>query len=179
MMKRLLPLLAGLLLGGCQTTHSLAPAQPDYGQAQFPPVAVVSSGDLPDYRVRNLLRATGQFERIDPAPLGADAYTVLVRNQSSIGKPSGLEQALLVLDSATLFLIPMPAQVDSSFEITVMHGKKTLKQYSYRNHSSSFFQLFHPVGPVQEEHLKRVVDSFVADLQHDGVLKAPVNGIAL
>ncbi|KAE9648286.1 hypothetical protein EJA70_02400 [Pseudomonas sp. PB103] len=148
-----------LLLGGCQTTHSLKTPEVDYSE-RLPAISVNVIG-LPSWMLRDELRHRGTFDEVK-AGRSEDGYNVLVIANSNIG---GL-QPQMFLSALTMFIVPVPVSWDSTVVFSLSHGKEVLGVYAVNNHSSAWRGLVNPSGG-QMEHVRLISDAFIAQVLKD------------
>ncbi|NBF04477.1 hypothetical protein GV819_19535 [Pseudomonas sp. Fl5BN2] len=172
MRTRLLLLMVLMLgLGGCQTSHSLKPAEVDYQQS-LPAIKVSVIGPIPGGLIRNELRRRGTFEQVLDG-YSADGYNVIVvANSDYFGWqniPLGLLSAL------TLFIVPAPATWDSRVIFHVSRGEQPVAKYLVSNHTRSWRGWVNLDGG-QYQHVQRITDDFIAQMLRDPIFKpkAPV-----
>lgn len=160
-------------LGGCQTTHSLKPAEVDYRQS-LPPINVSVIGPIPGALIRNELRRRGTFEQVLDGH-SAEGYNVIVAANSDYfgwqNIPLGLLSAL------TLFIVPAPATWDSQVVFHVSRGDQPLARYLISNHTSSWRGWVNLDGG-QYPHVQRITDDFIAQMLKDPIFK-PMPAAAL
>lgn len=168
---RALGLAAMLALTGCQTTHSLKGAQPDYDQEPMPTLYVMAQGNVSGALVRNKIRASGMFQRIEDGQAPADGYTVQVSTHSNLNDFQNYP--LFLLSALTVFVLPVPQELDSQFEFKVLRGEVPLKTYSYHNQSKYFLSILNLGDKSKDEHLRYLIGSFVSELQRDRLLEKP------
>lgn len=153
----LFSLLLGVLLSGCQTTHSLPQPEVDFSRP-LPAVHVSVVGDIPDYEIRNDLRRRGTFEQVLEGH-SEDGYNLLVKSSSNYMGFHNLPT--MFLSAFTLFLVPVPISWDSEAVFVISRGDRRLGAYYVANHTDQYRNLF--VGTSgRDEHIQRLVDVFIA-----------------
>lgn len=164
-------LLASVFLSGCAATHTLPPTELRYGESYLPPIHVMSNDPLKGGEIRNSLRATGMFEDVLAGQAPADAYAVRVQVAQERDHAAF---PLVLLSAVTLFLLPLPSDADTRLDFTLLKGERTLKRYSYENHTRAYFWLLDRGDEANAEHLRRITRSFARDVQQDGLMSAEV-----
>jgi hypothetical protein len=161
---KVLFLLLVLLLGGCQTTHTLKAPVADYSSQQLPAISVNVLG-LPSWMLRDELRRRGTFEEVQ-AGTSNGGYDVQVIANSNIGslKPQ------LFLSAFTLFLVPVPVSWDSKVLFSISHGKEVLGVYLVNNHTESWSGAFN-ANSGQSAHVQLLADTFIALVLKDQPFK--------
>ncbi len=154
-------------LGGCQTSHSLKPAEVDYRQT-LPAIRVSVIGPIPGGLIRDELRRRGSFEQVQQG-FSADGYNVIVMADSDYvgwqNIPLGLLSAL------TLFIVPAPATWDSHVLFHVSRGDQPLAKYRVSNQTHSWRGWANFDGG-QYQHVQRITDDFIAQMLQDPLFKA-------
>lgn len=161
--------LASTLLCGCAATHTLPPADLQYGDAYLPPIHVMTDDALKGGEIRNSLRATGMFEDVLSGMPPAGGYAVRIKVAQ---ERDGAAFPLVLLSAATLFLLPLSMDEDTRLDFTLLKGDRKLKGYSYENRTRSYFWLFDRGDEAQAEHMRRLTRSFARDVQRDGLMQA-------
>ncbi|KTC41691.1 MAG: hypothetical protein ACN6QY_28905 [Pseudomonas sp.] len=154
-------------LGGCQTSHSLKPAEVDYRQT-LPAISVSVVGPIPGGLIRDELRRRGTFEQVQQG-FSADGYNVIVMANSDYfgwqNIPLGLLSAL------TLFIVPARATWDSQVLFHVSRGDQPLAKYRVSNQTRSWRGWANLDGG-QYQHVQRITDDFIAQMLQDPLFKA-------
>jgi len=77
---------------------------------------------------------------------------------------------VILLSTATLFLLPLSQSIDTTTEFSLQQNGKLLKQYSYRNVTHKYTWLLDGSGGMQQENVNRITRAFAQDVQRDGLL---------
>lgn len=168
--KFLLLLVLMLGLGGCQTTHSLKPAEVDYRQA-LPPINVSVIGPIPGALIRNELRRRGTFEQVLDGH-STDGYNVIVMANSDYFGWQNIPMGLL--SALTFFIVPGSTTWDSRVTFHVSRGDQPVAKYLVINHTSSW-RGWANVDGGQYEHVQRISDDFIAQMLKDPRFKPKAN----
>lgn len=129
-MRTVIALTAAALLTGCAATNTLPERTLADGQDYLQPIHVMVDDPENGSSLRNHLRQTGVFRTIETGSGKADEYNVQVKLNVERHLPPF---PVILLSSATLFLLPLSNEFDTQSEFTVFQGDKRLKQYTYRN----------------------------------------------
>lgn len=170
-MKTVIALTTALLLTGCAATNTLPERTLADGQDYLVPIHVMVDDPENASSLRNHLRQTGVFRTIETGTGKGDEYNVQVKLDVQRHLPPF---PVILLSSATLFLLPLSDEIDTQTEFTVFQGNKRLKQYSYRNITHKYTGLLSPSGEMREQNLSRIARAFAQDVQHDQLIPAVV-----
>lgn len=161
-------LLATAFVSGCAATHSLPPAQLQYGDSYLPPISVMTDDPFKGGEIRNSLRATGMFSDVISGQPPVDGYAVRVNVDQQFDRSPF---PVVLLSAATLFLLPLSVDTDSQLKFTLMKGDKALQRYEYENQTRSYFWLLDRGGEAKDEHLRRITRAFARDVQQDALMR--------
>ncbi|RBJ84914.1 hypothetical protein C3L29_007545 [Pseudomonas sp. MWU12-2534b] len=168
MRTRLWVLLVLMLgLGGCQTSHSLKPAEVDYQQA-LPAISVSVIGAIPGGLIRDELRRRGTFEQVQSG-FTADGYNVIVMADSDYFGWQNIPMGLL--SAMTFFIVPGRVTWDSQVMFHVSRGDQPLAKYRVSNHTRSWRGWANLDGG-QYQHVQRITDELIAQMLQDPQFKA-------
>ncbi|PRA33861.1 hypothetical protein [Pseudomonas poae] len=166
-MNRLIALSALALLTGCATSNTLPERTLPDGQDYLQPIHVMVDDPLNAAQIRNQLRETGVFRSVETGMGKPGDYSVLVRFNSQRELPPF---PVILLSTATLFLLPLSQSIDTTTEFAVQQDGKALKHYSYRNVTQKYTWLLDGSGGMQQENIGRITRAFAQDVQRDGLL---------
>ncbi|MGC5702806.1 hypothetical protein J4P02_21615 [Pseudomonas sp. NFXW11] len=162
-----LSLVLMLALGGCQTSHSLKPAEVDYQQA-LPAISVSTMGPIPGALIRNELRRRGTFEQVQQG-FSADGYNVIVMADSDYFGWQNIPMGLL--SALTFFIVPARATWDSQVMFHVSRGDQPVAKYRVSNHTRSWRGWVNLDGG-QYQHVQLITDDFIAQMLRDPQFQA-------
>ncbi|MDT3418993.1 hypothetical protein QF008_000724 [Pseudomonas protegens] len=154
-------------LGGCQTSHSLKPAEVDY-QQRLPAISVSVMGAIPAGLIRDELRRRGTFEQVQPG-FSADGYNVIVMANSDYFGWQNIPMGLL--SAMTLFIVPGRTTWDSQVMFHVSRGDQEVAKYRVSNQTRSWRGWANTDGG-QYQHVRRITDDFIAQMLQDPQFKA-------
>lgn len=166
-MNRFIALSAFALLTGCAITNTLPERTLPDGQDYLQPIHVMVDDPLTAAQIRNQLRETGVFRSVETGMGKPGDYSVLIRYNSQRDLPPF---PVILLSTATLFLLPLSQSIDTTTEFSLQHDGKPLKQYSYRNVTQKYTWLLDGSGGMQQENVGRITRAFAQDVQRDGLL---------
>lgn len=161
-MKKTLFLSASLLLAGCAGTQTLPDPRIEQGQDYLPPIAVMVDSLEHGTELRNYLRESGVFSKVENGAAGEGETQVMVKLDA---QPKVAPFPLLFLSAATLFLLPLQSDLDTKADFTVMRDGKVLKRYHYENYMAKYAWLLDLGVPEREENIRRVARAFARDMQ--------------
>ena len=156
-----------LALGGCQTSHSLKPAEVDY-QQRLPAISVSVIGAIPGGLIRDELRRRGTFEQVQSG-FSVDGYNVIVVADSDYFGWQNIPMGLL--SAMTFFIVPARATWDSQVMFHVSRGDQPLAKYRVSNHTRSW-RGWANLNGGQYQHVQRITDDFIAQMLRDPQFKA-------
>ncbi len=160
-----------LLLSGCAATNTLSQMPLAQGQAYLAPLHVTVNDLKRASTLRNDLRETGVFSAIEADVGSEEDYSVHVQMEVKRQYPP---YPLVLLSSATLFLLPLSREIGTDAEFTVSQGRKVLKRYRYRNNTQKYTFLLDMGAEVDVQNLNRIAHAFAHDVQQDHLI--PVAG---
>jgi hypothetical protein len=170
-MKKTLLLTASLLLGGCAGTQTLPDPQIQVGQDYLPPITVMVDSLEHSYELRNYLRESGVFSKVDNGAAGEGETQVMVKLDA---QRKLAPTPLLLLSCATLFLLPLQNDLDTKAEFTVMRDGKVLNRYHYENYMTKYSWLLDLGIPERQENIRRVARAFARDMQAANLANKPL-----
>lgn len=168
-MKKIIALTAAALLTGCAATNTLPERTLTDAQDYLQPIHVMVDDPENGSSLRNHLRQTGVFRTIETGSGKADEYNVQVKLDVERHLPPF---PVILLSTATLFLLPLSNEFDTQTEFTVYQGDKRLKQYTYRNITQKYVWLLDQGGEMREQNLGRIARAFAQDVQQDRLIPA-------
>lgn len=161
-MNKPLTLVAGLLLGGCAGTQTLPDPQIKTGQDYLPPVTVMVDSLEHSSELRNYLRQSGVFSKVESGSAAQGETQVMVKLDA---QRKVAPAPVLLLSAATLFLLPIQNDMDTKAEFTVMRDGKVLNRYHYENYMTKYSWLLDLGIPERQENIRRVARAFARDMQ--------------
>lgn len=166
-MKKIITMATVTLLGGCAATNTLPERTLADGQDYLAPIHVMVDDPQHASILRNHLRQTGIFRSIETGTGKSDEYSVQVKLDMKRDYPPF---PVVLLSSATLFLLPLSKEFDTQAEFSVYQGDKRLKQYAYRNNTQKYTWLLDQGGEMEGENLSRIARAFAQDVLHDHLI---------
>ena len=91
------------------------------GQDYLKPIHVMVDDPLNAAQIRNQLRETGVFRSVETGQGKEGDYSVLIRFNSQRDLPSF---PVILLSTATLFLLPLSQSIDTTTEFSLQHNGK-------------------------------------------------------
>lgn len=166
-MKKITTLATAILLVGCTATNTLPERNLEDGRAYLAPIHVMVDNPFRSSELRNGLRTTGVFDKVETGAGAAGDYAVRVKLDSARNSASF---PVLLLSAATLFLMPLPREIDTTAEFTLLRDGAVLKQYRYRNLTEKYVWLLDQGGEMPEQNIDRIVRAFAGDVRQDALL---------
>lgn len=170
-MKKTLLLTASLLLAGCAGTQTLPDPKIKTGEDYLPPITVMVDSLEHSSKLRNYLRESGVFSKVDTGTAGEGETQVMVKLDA---QRKVAPMPLVFLSAATLFLLPIQNDMDTRADFTVMRDGKVLNRYHYENYMAKYSWLLDLGIPEREENIRRVARAFARDMQVTGLAGKPL-----
>lgn len=161
-MNKPLILSASLLLGGCAGTQTLPDPQIASDRDYLPAITVMVDSMQHSHEMRNYLRESGVFSKVETGTADAGQTQVMVKLDS---KPELAPLPLVFLSCATLFLLPLQDDRDTKADFIVMRDGKVVNRYHYENYTKKYTWLLDRGTPEHQENLRRVARAFARDMQ--------------
>lgn len=171
-MNKPMILAAGLLLGGCTGTQTLPDPQIEAGRDYLPPITVMVDSLEHGSELRNYLRESGVFSKVETGT-AKDGETQVMVNLNV--KRELAPTPLLFVSAATLFLLPLKNDMDTKADFTVMRDGKVLKRYHYENYMGKYSWLFDLGVPERQENIRRIARAFARDMQAASLTDKPLD----
>ena len=153
-----------LLLAGCATQHSLPPGGLDPKATPLPPVSVEAVEPIDGEALRNLMRQSGHFERIEKPHRLPNNLKV----SGELHEDAPLNYLTAPLGGLILFLLPLPATYTSDLTFELQYAGQHSRIYRYRNQTQSYRWLGNPGGKDRRDNARYVLDALAADLHRNG-----------
>ncbi len=169
-MRVALVLTTSLLMGGCAATHTLPDPKLNGGQDYLPPINVMVDAPDHSYQLRNYLRESGVFSKVESGTASGDGTQVMVNLKAEHKVAS---TPILLLSACTLFLLPIQSDLDTTADFSVMRNGTLIKRYHYQNYTTKYAWLLDLGIPDRQENIRRVARTFARDVQADGNLDKP------
>lgn len=147
-------------LAGCSSRHSLSTPAPTLDQPPLPALTVTAAKPLDASQLRNLMRQTGHFSRIESHLL---PQRLQVNGRMLEG--SAWNYPIAILSGLSLGLLPLPVQQSSELTFTLSGPDGLPQRYHYRNDSLIYWWLGSNDKP--EDNVTWIIQALAADLYRD------------